>query len=115
MCEVLRNARAKEHRLSAAESSALEAVVANRHSPQKHVWRAKIVLLRAEGRGTAKIMQPTGKASVGRSGSRTRVLRSFWRDKTRPSPIPPQRPAVSVSKRRFLCTTLLNAISQTKW
>jgi hypothetical protein len=37
-------------------------VVANRNSPQKHAWRAKVVLLTADGRGTAEIMQATGKA-----------------------------------------------------
>jgi len=31
--------------LSAIDRSALEAVVANRNSAQKHVWRAKIVLM----------------------------------------------------------------------
>jgi hypothetical protein len=30
--------------LSVADRKELEAVVANRNSPQKHVWRAKIVL-----------------------------------------------------------------------
>jgi hypothetical protein len=34
--------------LSAADRKELEAVVANRNSPQKHVWRAKIVLLTAD-------------------------------------------------------------------
>ena len=32
---------------------ALKAVVANRNSPQKHAWRAKIVPLTADGHGTA--------------------------------------------------------------
>ena len=44
-------------RLSGAERSALEAVVANRNSPQKHVWRAKIVLMTADAHGTADIMR----------------------------------------------------------
>ena len=48
--------------LSRADRSKLKAVVANRNSPQKHVWRAKIVLLMADGRGTAEIMQATGNA-----------------------------------------------------
>ena len=48
--------------LNRGERSKLEAVIANRNSPQKHVWRAKIVLLTAAGRGTAEIMQATGKA-----------------------------------------------------
>jgi hypothetical protein len=45
-------------RLSAADRSGLEVVVANRNSPQKHVWRAKIVLLTADAHGT---MRATGK------------------------------------------------------
>ena len=51
-------------RLSAADRSELEAVAANRNSPQKHVWRAKIVLLTADGHGTADIMRATGKAKT---------------------------------------------------
>ena len=51
-------------KLNADDLAALEAVVANRNSPQKHVWRAKIVLLTADGHGTAKIMRQTGKAKT---------------------------------------------------
>jgi hypothetical protein len=51
-------------RLGVADRRELEAVVANRNSPQKHVWRAKIVLLTADGCGTAEIMQATGKAKT---------------------------------------------------
>src|SRR6266571_4498584 len=50
--------------LSAIDRSALEAVVANRNSAQKHVWRAKIVLMTADGYGTAEIMRATGKAKT---------------------------------------------------
>jgi transposase len=42
----------------------LKRVVANRNSPQKHVRRAKIILLTADGCGTAEIMQATGKAKT---------------------------------------------------
>jgi hypothetical protein len=38
-------------RLRAADRKALAAVVANRNSPQKHVWRAKVILLTAKGYG----------------------------------------------------------------
>jgi hypothetical protein len=51
-------------RLGAADRGEFEAVVANRNSPQKHVWRAKIILLTADGCGTAEIMQVTGKAKT---------------------------------------------------
>ena len=50
--------------LNSADRCVLEAVVANRNSPQKHVWRAKIVLLTADGHGTAEIMRRTGKAKT---------------------------------------------------
>ena len=40
----------------------LEAIVADRSSPQKHVWRAHIILATAEGCGTAEIMRRSGKS-----------------------------------------------------
>ena len=85
-------------RLSAAARRALEAVVTNRNSRQKHVWRAKIVLLTADGRGTAEIMQATSKAKtvIWRWQERFREQGAvgLWRDKTRPSRIPPLSPGV---------------------
>ena len=38
----------------------LEAIVADRSAPQKHVWRAHIILATAEGCGTAEIMRRSG-------------------------------------------------------
>jgi hypothetical protein len=77
--------------LSQADRRQLEAVVADRNSPQKHVWRAKIVLLTADGYGTAAIMRDTGKAKT--------VIwpAGLWRAKTRPSRI--QRLSPEVAKR----------------
>ncbi|XSC42544.1 hypothetical protein ACF1BQ_029760 [Bradyrhizobium sp. RDT10] len=46
--------------LSRVDRSKLEAVAANGDSPQKHVWRATIVLVMADGRGTAEITQAQG-------------------------------------------------------
>src|SRR5438477_11598280 len=84
--------------LSRADRSKLKAVVANRNSPQKQVWRAKIVLLNADGRGTAEIMQATGKAKtvIWRWQERFQNdgAAGLWRDKTRPSRIPPLSPEV---------------------
>ncbi|GGC66855.1 hypothetical protein GCM10011504_51040 [Siccirubricoccus deserti] len=37
--------------VSAADRTRLQAIVADRNSPQKHVWRAEIVLLTADGLG----------------------------------------------------------------
>src|ERR1700681_4641744 len=86
--------------LSRADRSKLKAVVANRNSPQKHVWRAKIVLLTADGRGTAEIMQAIGKAKTviwrWQERFRDEGVAGLWRDKTRRSRIPPLSPAVRV-------------------
>jgi transposase len=71
----------------------LKAVVANRNGPQKHVWRAKIVLLTAEGHGTSEIRRRTAKAKTviwrwqARFGAEG--LAGLWRDKTRPSRVAP--------------------------
>jgi hypothetical protein len=43
-----------------ADRLRLEAVVADWNSPQKHVWRAKVVLAAAEGLGTAAIGRRAG-------------------------------------------------------
>jgi hypothetical protein len=40
----------------------LEAIIGDRNAPQKHVWRAKIILATADGCGTAEIMRRSGKA-----------------------------------------------------
>ena len=50
--------------LTAADRDRLEAVVADRNSPQKHVWRAWIVLATAEGLGTVAIMRRTVKSKT---------------------------------------------------
>src|SRR5712675_486138 len=93
--------------LSRGDRSKLGAVVANRNSPQKHVWRAKIVLLTADGRGTAEIIQATGKAKTviwrwqERFGDEGAA--GLWRDKTRRSRIPPLSPEVA---KRVVALTL---------
>ena len=40
----------------------LEAIVSDRSAPQKHVWRAIIILATADGCGTAEIMRRSGKS-----------------------------------------------------
>ncbi len=42
----------------------LRALVKDRNAPQKHVWRAQIVLLSAESVGTNAIMRETGKSKT---------------------------------------------------
>ena len=46
--------------VSAANSEQLAAVVVDRNSPQKHVWRARIILATAESCGTAEVMRRAG-------------------------------------------------------
>jgi hypothetical protein len=93
--------------LSRADRSKLEAVVVNRNSPQKHVWRANIVLLTAAGHGTAEIMQATGKAKTviwrWQERFRDEGAAGLWRDKTRRSCIPPLSPEVA---KRVVALTL---------
>src|SRR2546427_9458862 len=45
-----------------ADRRRLEAIVSDRSAPQKHVWRAQIILATADGCGTAEIMRRSGKA-----------------------------------------------------
>ncbi len=50
--------------VTTADRARLEALVVDRNSPQKHVSRARIVLLTADGCGTIEIMRRTGKAKT---------------------------------------------------
>ena len=50
--------------VSAADRRRLETIVAGRNTPQKHVWRALIVLITADGLGTNGIMAATGKSKT---------------------------------------------------
>src|SRR5215212_1644104 len=85
--------------VTAADRARLEAVVADRNSPQKHVWRARIVLLTADGCGTAEITRRTGKAKSAVWRWRERFMQEgvdgLLRDKTRPSRIKPLGPDIA--------------------
>ena len=79
--------------LGASDRARLEAIVADRNSRQKHVWRAQIVLLTADGHGTAEIMRRTGKSKTAVWRWQERFMEAgvdgLLRDKTRPARIPP--------------------------
>jgi transposase len=79
--------------VSGADRQRLAAIMADRNSPQKHVWRANIVLLSADGCGTAEIMRRSGKSktAVWRWQERfmTDGIDGLLRDKTRPARLPP--------------------------
>jgi transposase len=85
--------------VSAADRARLEAVVADRNSPQKHVWRARIVLLTGDGHGTVEIMRRTGKAKTAVWRWQQRFMEQgvdgLLRDKTRPPRIPKLADAVA--------------------
>src|SRR5260370_1063061 len=74
--------------VTACARARLRAVVTNRNSPQKHVWRAKILLLTADGLGTGAIMRGTGRAKSVVWRWQERFMREgvegLLRDKTRP-------------------------------
>ena len=85
--------------VTAADRARLEAIAADRNSPQKHVWRARIILLTAASVGTNEIERQAGvdKNSVWRWQERfmSEGVDGLLRDKTRRSRIPPLSPAVA--------------------
>ncbi|MFA6020999.1 MAG: IS630 family transposase [Rhodospirillales bacterium] len=85
--------------VSATDRRRLEAVAGDRNSPQKHVWRSRIVLLTADGLGTVEIMRRTGKSKTVVWRWQERFMQEgvggLLRDKTRPSRIPPLDPEVA--------------------
>ncbi|MCX7310572.1 MAG: helix-turn-helix domain-containing protein [Alphaproteobacteria bacterium] len=50
--------------LKPADRRRLAALARDRNAPHKHVWRAEIVLLSADGVGTNEIMRQTGKSKT---------------------------------------------------
>jgi hypothetical protein len=84
--------------VTASDRARLEAIVAARSSPQKHVWRAQIILLTDEGLGTAGIMAATAKSKtcVWRWQERfmDEGVDGLLRDKTRPPGIAPLQSAL---------------------
>ena len=85
-------------RLSPGDRARLESWIADRNTPQKLVWRSRIVLLSADGFGTMSIVRSLGKSkrTVGRWQERYRRLGAsgLRRDASRPSRKPPLSAAV---------------------
>jgi transposase len=71
-----------------ADRRRLEAIVADRGAPQKHVWRAQIILATADGCGTVEIMRRSGKAKpvvwTWQARFMAEGVAGLLRDKTRP-------------------------------
>ena len=84
--------------LSPSDRERLQAIVDDRNTAQKHVWRARIVLGTADGLGTVEIMRTAGvsKTAVWRWQARFmhEGVDGLLRDKTRPPRIPPLAPEV---------------------
>ena len=84
--------------LSAGDRARLEGFVADRNTPQKLVWRSRIVLLTAAGVGTMSIVRALGKSkpTVWRWQQRfvAQGIAGLERDATRPGRKPPLAPAV---------------------
>jgi transposase len=87
--------------VTSADRVRLEAIVRDRNSPQKHVWRARIVLLTAQGQGTNAIARAVGKDKTVVWRWQERFMQQgvagLTRDKTRPPRIPPL-PAETVDR-----------------
>jgi transposase len=88
-------------KLSSADRRRLQAIVDDGNAPQKHVWRAKIILATADGCGTAEIMRRSGKAKtvVWRWQARFMAegVDGLTRDKTR-KPGKPPLPSATVQR-----------------
>jgi transposase len=78
--------------LNPRDRKRLQVIVDDRNSPQKHVWRARIVPATAEGLGTAAIMRTASvsKTAVWRWQERFMAegVDSLLRNKTRPARVP---------------------------
>jgi len=92
----------------------LRNLVKDRNAPQKHVWRAQIVLLSAEDLGTNAIMRETGKSKtcIWRWQERFAAegVDGLFRDKTRPSRIAKLDPSVA---ERVVALTMEEPPSET--
>jgi transposase len=92
--------------VSPSDRQRLLALVSDRNTPAKVVWRAEIILATADGLGTMAIMRTTGKSKpcVWRWQERYAAegVDGLTRDKTRPPGTPPLSEAI---KRKVLAKT----------
>ena len=87
--------------LGPGDRERLEAIVGSGNSPQKHVWRARIVLLSVDGFGTMAIQRQTGKGkpTIWRWQARFMAegVDGLLHEATRPSRVPPL-PAATIER-----------------
>src|SRR6202165_205152 len=95
----------------------LKALARDRNTPHKHVWRAEIVLLSADGVGTNEIMRQTGKSKTCVWRWQERFMQAGYagllRDKTRPSRIP--RLGSDIAERVVALTRTDPPVEATHW
>src|SRR6478672_7690945 len=95
----------------------LAALARDRNAPHKHVWRAEIVLLSADGVGTHEIMRRTGKSKTCVWRWQERFMQTGYdgllRDKTRPSRIPPL--GSDIAERVIALTRTDPSVEATHW
>src|ERR1700724_3864128 len=98
MCELVGMRKGIEVRLGPGDRERLEAVIGSGNSPQKHVWRARIVLLSADGVGTMATRRQTGKGkpTIWRCQARFMAegVDGLLHEATRPAGKPPLPAAV---------------------
>ncbi len=95
----------------------LAALAWDRNAAHKHVWRAEIVLLSADGVGTHEIMRRTGKSKTCVWRWQERFMQAGYdgllRDKTRPSRIPPL--GSDIAERVIALTRTDPPVEATHW
>ena len=79
--------------VTVSDQKRLERIIKSPKSPQKHVWRARIIVLTSAGHGTHEIMRAVGKSKtcVWRWQERFMAegVEGLLHDKTRPPGIAP--------------------------
>src|ERR1700712_4448973 len=95
----------------------LERIAADRNTPQKHAWRAQIVLLSGDGVGTMEIMRRTGqsKPTVWRWQARFAAEGGACRGRKKPGPRGPRLWAASVAQQVVTKTTAEPPPAATHW
>jgi transposase len=100
-----------------SDRNRLKAITRDRNAPQKHVYRAAIVLLSADGVGTNAIMRQTEKSKTCFWRWQERFVQEgvdgLLRDKTRPSRIPPLGP--EAAERVVALTQMEPPVEATHW
>src|SRR5271156_609580 len=103
--------------LKPADRRRLKVLPRDRNTPHKHVWRAEIVLLSADGVGSNEIMRRTGKSKTCVWRWQERFMQAGYdgllHDKTRPSRIPPL--GVDIAERVVTLTQTDPPTEATHW